>query len=296
MENAIKALKPLLKKINYNIVRNLNPGNYKNYLKFAYRIRTGEKLNLEAPKKYTEKIQYAKLYLNSPIKTKLSDKYLVREWVEEKIGSSYLIPLLGVWEDFSEIDFEELPNEFVLKTNHGSGTNIIVKDKSQFEYHKEKEKMDSWLKNNFAYAGLELHYKDIEPRIIAEEYITDSNGELNDYKFLCFNGEVYYCWIDVGRYTNHYRNVYDLDWKLQPWTQHKYENSPNEIPKPENFDEMIKIAKKLAEGFSHVRVDLYNVDGKIYFGEMTFTNGAGYELIYPEKYNYHLGELWDFEE
>lgn len=293
MEKKLKILKPFFKQLNYTLVKNMAPKNYVKYLKIAYKIRTGEKLNLKNPQKYTEKMQYSKLYCSTLLKAKLTDKYLVREWVKEKIGTDYLIPLLGVWNDFSEIDFNQLPNQFVLKTNHGSGTNIIVKDKNQFNYEESKKIIDKWMKTNFAYAGLELHYKDIQPKIIAEKYITDSTGQLNDYKFLCFDGEVFYCWVDVGRQTKHYRNVYDLDWQLQPWNQYTYDNSPNEIKKPENFEKMINLAKKLSQGFSHVRVDLYNVNGKIYFGEMTFTNGAGYELIYPEKYNYMLGELWN---
>lgn len=127
---------------------------------------------------------------------------------------------------------------------------------------------------------------------MAEKFTEDSNGKLTDYKFFCFDGNVHFCWIDEGRFSTHYRNVYDLNWNLQPWTQHKYSNTPYLVDKPQNFEEMIHIAKVLSEGFSHVRVDLYNVDGEIFFGEMTFTNGSGYELIYPEEYNNMLGDLW----
>src|SRR5699024_10866712 len=174
---------------------------------------------------YTEKMQYAKLYLDTPLRTKLADKYKVRNWVSEKIGDEYLIPLLGVWDSYSEIDFDLLPDKFVLKTNHGASSNLIVKDKSVINHKKERAKFDKWLNKNFAFSTgtIQLQYRDIKPKIIAEKYIEDSHGELNDYKFLCFSGEVYYCWIDVGRYSKHYRNVYDMNWNLQPWNQHTYD-------------------------------------------------------------------------
>lgn len=138
-----------------------------------------------------------------------------------------------------------------------------------------------------------MQYKDIKPKIIAEKFINDKNNHLNDYKFLCFDGKVYYCWVDMDRYSNHTRNVYDVNWQLQPWNQNTFENAEFDIQKPKNYEEMIIIAEKLSRGFSHVRVDLYNVDGKIYFGEMTFTSGNGFSLIYPEEYNLMLGSLWN---
>lgn len=259
-----------------------------------YKKKTGYELNLENPKTYTEKMQWSKLYDNTSIKTELTDKHLVREWVSKIIGPEYLIPVYGVWENISDINFKELPNAFVLKANHASGWNIVVKDKSTFDYHLAKKKFDKWLNKNYAYVyGLQLHYKNITPRIVCEKYIEDSSGELVDYKFMCFDGKVYYCWLDVGRFQDHRRNVYNTDWELQPWIQHEYQNTDYPIEKPKNFEKMIEIAEKLCQNFSHVRVDLYNVDGKIYFGEMTFTNGSGYEMIYPNEYNYTLGNLWN---
>ena len=130
-------------------------------------------------------------------------------------------------------------------------------------------------------------------KIICEKYIADKNNQLNDYKFLCFNGKPYYCWVDIDRMTEHKRNVYDINWNLQKWNQFNYSNSKKKLEKPKNYDKMINIAAKLSKDFPHVRVDLYNVDGKIYFGEMTFTNGKGYETINPEKYDKQLGDLWE---
>lgn len=263
----------------------------KDYYKY-----TGEKLN-NPPKTYTEKIQYVKVYDITKEKSDLSDKYLARKWVKDKIGEEFLIPLLGVWDSFDEIDFTQLPNQFVLKTNNASGTNIIVKDKSLIDMRKMRKKMSFWMEQNFAFAGkgFELQYNYITPKIIAEKYIEDSNGELNDFKFLCFNGKPFYCWVDVGRTTDHRRNVYSMDWELQEWNQFSYSNTDYSLGKPKNFDQMVELATILSTGFSHVRVDLYNVDGTIYFGEMTFTNGKGYELIYPHNANEMLGELWKEE-
>lgn len=258
-----------------------------------YKRAIGRKLDWNNLNAYTEKMQWAKFYDTTPIKTTLSDKYLVREWVAEKIGAEYLIPLLGVWDRFSEIDFDALPDRFVLKTNHGSGSVIIVKDKSRFDKVDAGKRFDDWINIDYAYAtGYELQYSGIKRKIIAEKYVETELGELQDYKFLCFDGKPYFCWVDLGRFGKHTRNVYDLDWKLQPWNQYTYGNSATPIPKPKNFEKMIEIATVLCQGFSHVRVDLYNIEGKIYFGEMTFTNGCGFDRIIPDKYDFMLGELW----
>lgn len=295
MKKKFIILKNLIKtESKYFYIKSLKREKYMKFLEKEYKVRTGKKLDLKSPRTYTEKMQFAKLHKNTPLKTELTDKYKVRKWVSEKIGEKHLIPLLGVWDRFKDIKFDELPSKFVLKTNHSSGWNLVVKDKDEINYKKEKLKFNRWMKKNFAYSGdLQLHYKEIEPKIIAEEFIEDSNGKLTDYKFFCFDGKVHFCWIDEGRFSNHYRNVYDLNWDLLPWTQHNYSNTPYPLNKPENFEKMIEIANVLCQGFSHVRVDLYNVDGEIYFGEMTFTNGSGYELIHPDKFNTLLGELWD---
>ncbi|WP_053218197.1 ATP-grasp fold amidoligase family protein [Virgibacillus senegalensis] len=274
----------------------LNENEYPEKLAQIYKKKTGKVLDWNNLQTYNEKMQWAKLYENNPLKTTLADKYLVREWVKDTIGKEYLIPLLGVWDSFDEINFDNLPKKFVLKTNHGSGTNIIVKDKNHLDKSEAKKRLDKWLKMNFAYKnGFQMQYKNIKPKIIAEEYIEGINGDLNDYKFLCFDGKVYYCWIDSGRYSDHRRNIYNLNWELQEWQQHYYKNTDNQVTKPENFELMIELSKKLCQGFSHVRVDLYNVNGKVYFGEMTFTNSSGFEAIRPHKYNLMLGDLWNLQ-
>jgi len=261
-----------------------------------YKRAIGRTLDWSNLNAYTEKMQWAKFYDCTPIKTTLSDKYLVREWVAEKIGEKYLIPLLGVWDRFSDIQFDKLPNQFVLKTNHGSGSVIVVKDKTVFNIAEARQSFNDWMSIDYAYAtGFEVQYSNIKRKIIAERYLETDIGELQDYKFLCFDGKPYYCWVDLGRFGNHTRNVYDLNWELQPWNQYTYGNSAYPIPKPKNFEKMVELATSLCQGFSHVRVDLYNVNGTIYFGEMTFTNGCGFDRIVPDEYDYTLGELWNIE-
>lgn len=261
-----------------------------------YKKNTGETLRIP-PKSYTEKIQFAKIYESSPLKGELSDKYAVRKWIAEKIGEEYLIPIYGAWERYEDINFDQLPRQFVLKTNQSSGTNIIVLDKSTLNHRKLKKQFDFWIKQNWAFAGkgYEMHYQYIHPKIIAEKFVADSHGELNDYKFLCFNGKPYFVWVDVGRQTDHRRNVYDMEWNLQSWHQYTYKGTDEPLPKPQCFDKMIDLVKVLCAGFDHVRVDLYYVDGTIYFGELTFTNGKGYELIYPAEANDMLGDMWTQE-
>lgn len=274
-----------------SLAKNMDEKDLPELLKKWYKKRTGRELNLENPKSFNEKIQWLKLYDNSPLKTKLADKYLVREWIKENLGEEYLIPLLGVYDSFDEIDFDKLPDKFVLKANHGCAWNIIVKDKQKFDKKKAKKKFDKWMKRNYALkAGFEMQYKDIPPKIVAEAFIQDSKGELNDYKVLCFNGEPKFIWIDQGRFSNRTENIYDTEWNLQPFLL-TYENSKEEVPPPKNLETMIEFARKLSKDFALVRVDFYNVDGKIYFGEMTFTSASGVDVFKPAEYDLKLGEM-----
>lgn len=272
--------------------KKLDKSAYESEISKQYKQRIGHELDWKCLETYTEKMQWAKLYDNDPRKSVLTDKYAVRNWVTEKIGEEYLIKLLGVWDSFDEIDFTELPDKFVLKTNHGSGTNVIVKDKKTLNLKATKRKFKDWFDTDFGYKSLELHYSDIKPKIIAEEYIETDLGELQDYKFLCFDGKPYYCWVDMGRYSNHTRNVYNMAWEIQPWNQETYAHYEKPIEEPQNFEKMVEIVETLAQDFAHVRVDLYNVGGKIYFGEMTFTNGGGFDRIFPVEYDKMLGDLW----
>ena len=276
-------------------LKKLPESEYPKMLAQTYENAIGHKLDWDNLQTYTEKMQWAKLYDKNPMKATLTDKYLVREWVENTVGGEYLIPLLGVWDRFDDIDFSELPNSFVLKTNHGSGTNLIVKDKSKLNLKRAKRMFEDWMSIDYAFnSNFEMHYTDIKPKIIAEKYMETATGELPDYKFLCFDGQPYYCCVDSGRFTNHTRNVYDLEWTLQPWSQ-CHPISREEIEKPKNFDVMIRLAKELSKGFPHVRVDFYNINGDLYFGEMTFTNASGLEKIYPAEWDKKLGDLWKLD-
>ena len=275
-----------------SFARNINSKDLPLILKTWYKKRTGKILDLDNPQTFNEKIQWLKLYDNSPIKAVLADKYKVREWVEKKIGKEYLIPLIGVWDSFEDINFDNMPFRFVLKANHGSHWNVIVKDKYKTDLNKIKHKFDRWLKRNYAFkAGLELQYSCIKPKIVAEQYIEDSHEELNDYKILCFNGEPKFVWVDCGRYTDHRtKNIYDVQWNLQPFEM-TYPTAKGEIKAPKNFEKMLELSRILSKDFPFVRVDFYNVDGKIYFGEMTFTSMSGVEKFSPEIYDLELGKL-----
>lgn len=281
-----------------NRIHNMSKQELMEYDAELYRRRTGKKIDWNNLSTYTEKMQWAKLYDNNPLKTQLADKYAVRQWVAEHIGEEYLIPLLGKWNSYSEINFKMLPEQFVLKTNHGSGDVCIVKSKEKLmlsDKLKIRRKLVRAMKTDYGIKHCEFHYSKISPKIIAEHYIDSGDTDLQDYKFLCFDGVPYFCWVDVGRFSNHKRNVYSMDWELQTWNQYGYGNAEKKIDRPKNFDKMVEIATCLSNGFSHVRVDLYNVNGKIYFGEMTFTNGSGFEMLTSDEADLMLGNLWNLD-
>lgn len=266
------------------------------YIKVRYKKFTGLDLDWNNLARYTEKMQWYKLYSSTEEMKICADKYTVRKWVADKIGEEYLIPLLGVWDKPDEIPFERLPRQYVLKTSCGSGTNIIVKDNCLLNRKVIMKRISCWLNADYAYLnGFEMQYAACENKVIAEQYMDSPDGDLPDYKFLCFGGKPYYCWVDIGRYHEHKRNIYDLEWNLQKWNQSDYGNSQKPIKKPKNFEKMVEIVGILCKDFSHVRVDLYNIDGKILFGEMTFTNGSGFELIIPDEYNKKIGDLWNLK-
>jgi len=274
-------------------ISKIPPEKYPEMLKAAYERSFGYPLDLENPKTFNEKLQWLKLYDNGPIKTRLADKYAVREWVAEKIGSEYLVPLLGVWDKFDDIDFDALPDKFVLKANHGSGWNSIVTSKRKFDKRKARILFNDWMKTNYSFRfehDLELIYKDIAPKIIAEEYLETNSGDLKDYKILCFNGEPEYILVMTNRFSGLNVNVFDLYWNKVPF-EIGYPPNSNTLQKPDKLPDMIEIAKKLCKGFYHVRIDLYENNGKVYFGEMTFHGGSGYWKINPFKWNEILGQL-----
>ena len=263
-------------------------------IKKQFKEALGYELNLENPKSFNEKIQWLKLYYHNPLMTKCADKYLAREYIKEKIGEEYLIPLICVWDKVEDIDFNSLPKQFVLKVNWGSGQNIIVKDKSKLNIDETKNKLNGWLKpfSNHYYYSYEWQYKDIEPKIICEKYIEQMDGDLFDYKLTCFNGRVIYIELHINSsMQNHKRCFYSLDWIKQDFTQQAFDTYEQEIPKPIILDELIKSANILSSEFPNVRVDFYILNNRIYFGELTFSDGNGLNLFIPQSYDYKFGEL-----
>ncbi len=264
-------------------------------IKIQYRIKLGRGLDLKNPTRYTEKLQWYKLYYRKPLMTKCVDKYRVREYVQEKGISYILTQLYGVYDSITQIHYEQLPNKFIIKTTNGSGTNIICNNKDNFDWDGAKKKINEYMNRPTISAGREWAYYDVQNKIVVEELLEDEDnpfGGINDYKFMCFNGKAQCVVVDVGRMTHHKRNFYDMEWKrIQVSSDH--ENFEPNIKKPTNFEEMISIAENLAGGFPYVRVDLYNIGGKIYFGEMTFYPWSGYVEFEPDEFDYTLGEKFD---
>ena len=261
-----------------------------------YRRHMGRTLDWGNLQSFTEKMQWAKIYDNDPRKVTFTDKFLVREHVKLKIGERYLIPLLEVWDRARDIHFDELPEGFVLKTNHASADAIPVRNKSGLYADQKREiiwRMDYANRTDFGTRLLEMHYSKIRPKIIAEELIGIGEPDLLDYKFQCFDGKPVFCFVDSNRAVNHHRNVYDMDWKLLAWNTGPYENAPEPINRPAHFDEMIRIAEILSDDFPQVRIDLYNLSGTIYFGEMTFTAAAGLNRYSSYEADLALGQMWN---
>lgn len=259
------------------------PQNYPNILKKWYFRKLKKPLNLDTPESFNEKIQWLKLYDSTPIKTKLADKYLVREYIKNEIGEEYLVPILGVWDKFDDIAFDKLPNQFVLKCNHGSGMNDIITKKG-CNIKKLKYKFNKWMKENFGFAkGLQLHYNYIPHKIIAEEFICP----LEDYKFYCYNGK---CMHILNKYENNSKIEYcnfDRDLNCLPLSP---KSTIKKINLPDNFNEMLSLAEKLAQNFIFVRVDFYLNNNKIYFSELTFTPSSGANS-YTNEWDNKLGQF-----
>ena len=268
----------------------------KPYLRIRYFQRMHKILHLKNPKTYNEKLQWLKLYDRKPLYTKLVDKYLVREYVKEKIGEEYLIPLLAVYERAEDIDFDALPDEFVLKCTHDSGGLFICKDKSKLTPEKIaeiREKLDRSLKYDYYLHSREWPYKDVPRRIIAEKYMEDeSEKELKDYKFYTFGGRVKAILMTSGRFEKDKTgfDFFDENCQRIEGLKRGKPNSKGEVKLPEKVKEMIPLVEKLAEGFPHIRVDLYLVNGRIYFGEMTFFAGSGFTKFEPEKWDRIFGD------
>lgn len=270
------------------------------YLKRKYKNKVGVKLNLNKPVTFTEKIQWLKLYDKNPLYVICADKVKVREYVKTRIGEEYLIPLLHVSSKPSEIPFDKLPAEYIIKANNSSGQNLIIKDEkvNSFEdLHPFKKSeiiatLESWIKSKFYLINREWEYKNIKPKILVEKLLRDESGNsaLNDYKIHCFEGKPVYIQTLFDRIDGGLKETwYDLEWNLLDI----YYVTPDKknVTKPDNLAEMFEISAKLAQGFKYVRVDLYNVNNRIYFGELTFRPYGGFMKFKPEKWNFKFGDL-----
>lgn len=266
------------------------------YLKKQFYAVTRKKLDLNNAITFNEKIQVLKLIDRKELYTSLVDKYEVRKFVEKNLGKEYLIPLIGVWDDPEQIDFSLLPEQFVLKCNHNSGVGMcICKNKNDIDIKTVRKELRKGLDENYYLSGREWPYKNVKRKVIAEKYMVDESGtELKDYKLFTFDGKVHYIQVDYDRFTDHHRNFYDLEWNYVPFTT-LYPTNPNrKIAKPVCLERLIKSAEVLAKAAGtprFVRVDFYVINDHIYFGEMTFYHGSGYEKFYPEEYGEKLGDL-----
>ena len=266
------------------------------FLKVQFWARTGKKLNLYHPKTFCEKMQWLKLHSINPLFTTLVDKYAVRDFVASRIGQDHLIPLLGVYDKFEDIDFHILPEQFVLKTTHDSGGVVICRDRGSFNMAFARKKLNASLRHNYYWEGREYPYRNVPPRIVAEQFMQqDRGGQLLDYKFFTFNGEPKFLYVAVGRYSKEGLSYvyYDMDFTPMPFNNKYHQPSDNvELPsKPDNFDEMKELVKKLCLDVPFVRIDIYSINNKVYFGEYTFFHDGGVVEFVPDEWNQKLGDM-----
>lgn len=266
------------------------------YLRFLYRKNVGHWPSFSNPKSFTEKIQWLKLNNRNPLYSTLVDKYRVKEYVSSVIGEEYVIPTYAVFNSIESLDIATLPNRFVLKWNHDSGSVVICKDKSNFDLEKARKKLARGQRKNGFWYGREWPYKNVLPVIIAEQFMEDANAvntDLVDYKFYCFNGVPKYCQVIRDRRTNETIDFYDMDWNHMPFVglNKKCKNGEKAVLKPAYLNVMIDICNKLASSSPFTRVDLYYINGKVYFGEITLFPASGFGVFTPKEWDLRLGEL-----
>lgn len=281
-----------------NIISSLNFRGYlrfvpdKIWIKYRYKQVFHENLDLDNPKTFNEKMQWMKLYYRNDICTSMVDKIEAKKYVEKVIGPGYTIPTLGVWDSFDQIEWDKLPNQFVLKCNHDSGGLVICRDKSKIDKQAARKKICKCLKTNYFWHGREWVYKNIKPQILAEAYMEDEHcKQLTDYKFYCFNGVAKCLYVSTGLEDHHSARMgfYDLDFKEMPFQRTDFLTFEESPLKPKHFDEMVHIAEKLSKGFPFLRVDLYEINNKIYFSELTFIPCSGWMTLQPAEWDTVLG-------
>jgi len=263
------------------------------FCRVNYLLRTRRILHLNNPRAYSEKIQWLKLHGHLEQYSLYVDKYDVRKYVEDTIGPEYLVPLIGVWREFDDIPFDEMPEQFVLKATHGQGYNFVCRDKSSLDLTSLRETVTGWVSQNFYRAEREPQYRHLRPRLIAEMYLEDESGWLRDFKFPCFDGVPYMVQVIGDRRAGMTENLYDCAWNLLPILEKGYPNARHAIAKPALLDEMLNIAAKLSADFPFVRVDLYCTGENIYFGELTFTPASGIIVYEPSTFDLELGRMLD---
>lgn len=286
----MKSIKQIVSSIGFRLYYYCCPD--KIYLNNKFREVFGRDIDWKDPTTFNEKLQWLKIYDRNPLYTRLVDKYEVRKYIAEKIGEEYLIPCLGVWEQFEDINFDELPDQFVLKCTHDSNSVVVCKDKAVFDIEGARKKLNQHLKMNFYYNAREWPYKNVKPRIIAEQYMEDSQTEeLKDYKIFAFSGKARALFIASDRQNPNEQVKFDFfDVNFQHLDiRQGHPNSAILPDKPSNLKEMISLAEKLSEEFPQVRVDFYECNGKTYFGEMTFFHHSGFVLFDPDKWDAIFG-------
>ena len=297
VKNAILRIVRFPERIKWKIYRAASLGKIpfpdKAFQKWDYKIHTGRRLHLQHPVTYQEKLQWLKYYYRNPAYTRLVDKYEVREWVADKIGEEYLCPIYGIYDCWDEIDFSQLPEAFVLKCTHDSGSVVICKDKTSFDFEQAKEKIETGLKRKQFYLSREWPYKNVKPRILCEKYLIDERGvDSPDYKFFCFDGEIRILETNSERQTETgtKTDFYSPEFQHIEMRETGFPNSTKIAEPPMHFDKMKKLAQVLSAGMPHVRVDFNYVNDQIFFGEMTFYHGGGRMLFEPDEWNYRFGE------
>ena len=263
----------------------------KTMLKMQYLLKFGKRLNLKNPRTFNEKIQWLKLYDRKPEYTVMVDKYEAKKYIADIIGEQYVIPTLGVWDSFDDIDFDALPDSFVIKCTHDSGGLVICRDKSKLDLAAARKKIEKCFKNNYYHTAREWPYKDVKPRIIAEPYLVDESGvELKDYKIFCCNGVAKYIEVDFNRHIVHKLNPYDFDWNPLNFCDKSKNDYGANIPKPKRLEDIRSIAEKLSANMTFLRVDFYSIDEQIYVGELTLYPGGGFVAFEPEEWDLKIGE------